>query len=58
MLTRQNNVPSSIEDNNKKKDNVYQKENGVRNESEGKKIIFCMQIGLAILEKYAFQKIG
>jgi glutamine phosphoribosylpyrophosphate amidotransferase len=51
MHKSQYNVLSSIEDKYKKEENVRQKENGVRNESEGKRIIFCMQIGLAILEK-------
>jgi hypothetical protein len=56
MHKSQYNVLSSIEDKYKKEENVRQKENGVRNESEGKRIIFCMQIGLAILEKKALQK--
>ena len=58
MHNRQFNNPSSIEEMYKKSENVHQKENGVRNESEGKEIIFCMQRGLAILKMQALQKMG
>jgi hypothetical protein len=42
MHDRQYNVPSSIENKYKKKEKTHQEENGIRNESEAKRIIFCM----------------